>query len=142
MQQWTKETLREGRPGWAKLHPITIEAKGSTKPMIDSEQMVEGIEVFDFGRMAKEVGWSRGKPRSDGRDHDAVASALENGASIEVTPAIRGYFAAMGFPLKATTQVLTIPARPFLEPTFDAHLMDLVEIGKKFLQDMVDFLIK
>lgn len=140
MQVWTKETLQNGVQSWDKLHPVTVEAKGSDQPLVDSGQLVEGINIYQVAQYKFEVGYKEGDTRSDGRAHDLVAATMQEGATIPVTDGIRAYFASLGYPLRATTDVLYIPPRPFLEPTLEGHLDDLGKLAAKILMDLVDFL--
>jgi|GEM_PF-1772167 len=48
-----------------------------------------------------------------------VGASNEFGAKIPISPAIRGLFAAKGFPLKKSTTVFIIPERSFIRSAFD-----------------------
>jgi len=53
-----------------------------------------------------------------GMTYDAFMKMVEYGKRIRVTPAMRKRFAAVGTPLRASTKVLNIPARPILGPIY------------------------
>lgn len=57
----------------------------------------------------------------DGGDIGMIAAVHEYGAQIPVTEKMRGWFGANGFPLKASTTVITIPERSFIRGGFDEH---------------------
>ena len=54
-------------------------------------------------------------------DLSMIAAVHEYGTSIKVTPKMRGWFAANGYPLKKETTQIVIPERSFLRAGFDEH---------------------
>ena len=61
------------------------------------------------------------------------ASVHEFGVEINVTPKMRAWFAYQGFPLKKTTNQITIPERSFLRSTFDEELKKITNYTHKKL---------
>lgn len=51
-----------------------------------------------------------------------IAAVHEFGTQIEVTPKMRGWFGANGYPLKASTTHINIPERSFIRGGFDEHI--------------------
>ncbi|MDH5657572.1 MAG: hypothetical protein OEZ34_16780 [Spirochaetia bacterium] len=79
-----------------------------------SELSSKSVDVGWFGEMA------------------IIAGVQEYGARIQVTDAMRGMFAAMGFPLKESTKYIEIPERAPLRTTAEKlsaldHLADVLE---------------
>lgn len=137
-----KEIRRSIKKGVApKNAPLTRAIKGSSKPLVDKGDLWQAISIEqpDFGTAF--IGVKRTDENYD------VARALHEGVSIKVTPKMRGLFhilwlasvarregkpippltgrAAQLFarfqdwkPLKQDTQVIRIPARPFIADTF------------------------
>jgi hypothetical protein len=56
-------------------------------------------------------------PYPNGTSVVLVGATHEFGASITVTPQMRGFFRGIGHPLKASTQTIRIPERSFLRAT-------------------------
>lgn len=66
-------------------------------------------------------------------DPEAAVKAIVNefgydSPGIPVTPKMRKWFAAQGYPLKATTQYIKIPARPFISKGIYDNLEDIWEL--------------
>lgn len=61
-----------------------------------------------LNKLRTEVGYTNSNKYAD------IAAVQEFGARISVTDKMRGYLAATGLPLKATTQQIVIPERSFL----------------------------
>jgi len=119
-----REYFESGGPEekpWKQLSEVTIKFKGHDIKLIRSEQMKSTIAA----RQINENTWEYGV-------FDWKASIHEYGAVIPVTPAIRGYMAAHGFPLKASTNFIHIPARPFMEPSFNRLMQELQEIEETY----------
>jgi hypothetical protein len=133
----TKRTLAEGDSEWPALHPLTIAVKGHDQPLLDTGELAEGLNVYEVAKHVMELGYREGDRRTDGKYADVVAGVMENGATIPVNDAIRGFFAAMGFPLRADTRVLVIPARPFLQPSLDKALPEIVSLAKRIVEALV-----
>jgi hypothetical protein len=55
-----------------------------------------------------------------------IAAVHEFGTEIEVTPKMRGWFAANGFPLKKDTTKIVIPERSFLRSGYDENIDEIV----------------
>lgn len=62
-----------------------------------------------------------------------IAIINEFGAQIPVTDKIRKLFAVHGFFLKASTQFVTIPPRPFMQQTINNHSENWQVIFKKLI---------
>jgi len=103
--------MRNARP---ELHPFTVLRKGSSVPLVGGElEAALTHKVVTTGR-----GYSVwfGIPASAGKVL-MIAQVHERGVTIDVTPAMRGYLAAEGLHLRADTQSIVIPPRPFIAPT-------------------------
>ncbi|MFS0878019.1 hypothetical protein [Solibacillus isronensis] len=60
-----------------------------------------------------------------------IAAVHEFGAEIPVTPKMRGWFSANGYPLKASTTTIVIPERSFIRAGFDEYhtkIADKIEV--------------
>ena len=107
-----KKGIVSGAPGdqkFAPNSPMTIARKGSSKPLIDKGDLVGSItyQVIDADNVF--VGVKKGKEIN-------IAAVHEFGCTIQVTPKMRAYLHYQGIHLKASTQYIHIPARPFLRP--------------------------
>ncbi len=107
-----KKGIVSGAPGGQKFVPnssMTIARKGSSKPLIDKGDLVGSItyQVVDSNNVF--VGVKKGKEVN-------IAAVHEFGCTIQVTPKMRAYFHYQGIHLKASTQFIVIPPRPFLRP--------------------------
>jgi hypothetical protein len=75
-------------------------------------------------------------------DEDAelkmIASVHEYGAEIKVTPAMRGWFAANGYPLKKNTTKITIPERSFIRSGFDENVNKIAQKIENLVPRMIE----
>lgn len=62
-----------------------------------------------------------------------IGAVHEFGAHIPVTPKMRAWFAAQGYPLRATTTHINIPERSFIRSGFDQSEKKFFEDTKKVL---------
>ena len=111
-----KKGIVSSSPGgqtFAPLSPITIARKGSSKPLIDHGDLVGSItyQVIDSENVF--IGVKKGKEVN-------IAAVHEYGCTIKVTPKMRAYLHHQGVHLKASTQMIYIPARPFLRPVLNS----------------------
>ena len=107
-----KKGIVSGAPGGQKFapnSPMTIARKGSSKPLIDKGDLVGSItyQVVDANNVF--VGVKKGNEAN-------IAAVHEFGCTIQVTPKMRAYLHHQGVHLKASTQYIVIPPRPFLRP--------------------------
>ena len=107
-----KKGIVSGEPGGQKFvpnSPMTIARKGSSKPLIDKGDLVGSItyQVVDANNVF--VGVKKGNEAN-------IAAVHEFGCTIQVTPKMRAYLHHQGVHLKASTQYIVIPPRPFLRP--------------------------
>ena len=112
-----KKGIVSGAPGghkFASNSPMTIARKGSSKPLIDKGDLVGSItyQVIDANNVF--IGVKKGKEVN-------IAAVHEFGCTIQVTPKMRAYFHYQGVHLKASTQYIHIPARPFLRPVLQSE---------------------
>ena len=68
-----------------------------------------------------------------GGDMAMIGAVHEFGARIPVTDKMRKWFAAQGYPLKATTTHIVIPERSFIRAGFDESEKAFLEEAKKHL---------
>ena len=121
------ETQRHGVPN----SPLTVLAKGSSKPLVDRGDLRQGI-VTDFYALPSSlvgvVGVKRSRKTKDGKKLVNVALALHNGAVVEVTPAVRAaVFAAIRertgrrvqFSGRGGSRRWRIKPRPFIKIPYD-----------------------
>lgn len=71
-------------------------------------------------------------------DLSMIAGVHEYGCDIPVTPKMRAWFAANGYPLKASTTVIHIPERSFLRSGFDENIDKITRKIKSFLPDLLE----
>ncbi len=128
---------------------LTISIKGSTKPLVDRSQLFKSITSL----VVSDVISFTGVLRTDGAFN--IAQLLHDGGTIGVTPKMRGLFSVLWkaskgsldpskltgaaeqlfsrkqegwFPLKATTDAIVVPARPFILKAFaSSRLASLVK---------------
>lgn len=116
-----------GRDGWAHLHPFTSIEKGHTDPLYHSGALMDSVVVVqDDSAVAIGV-----------NDPVQAKKALiqERGATITVTPRMRGFLASRGFVLKKTTNFLVIPARPNFSRALGEKLPELASIVTMTIED-------
>lgn len=97
------------------LHGFTVEAKGSSKPLIDDGDLLGSVGMRFIEELAVFVGVHR--RAEDGTDVAAIHER-EEGTRVPVTPAMRAFLHARGFHLKPETTELFIPGRPFVKPAY------------------------
>jgi len=127
LERHIKKGIQTSKPAGGKslapLHPLTIQLKGSSKPLVDNADMLNAITHKMVGKTDAVVGLLRNVPKKG-----ATGAAIglvnlgwihEHGWAIRVTPKMREYLASQGMPLKATTTHIKIPARPFVRPVFE-----------------------
>ena len=101
---------RRRRKGWPRLHPFTIEEKGSNKPLHDTGRLASSVQLgSERGDLV--VGFSD-------KETAMIAQVHEDGTTIRVSPRMRGFLAARGLHLRKTTETLVIPPRPNIGPAF------------------------
>lgn len=128
-----KKGMKNQAPGgetFAPLHDLTIQEKSTAKGIGSTKS---GQALIRYGDLYNSIsydldeigGFKVGIPKDavsrDGDDLNMVAAVMEGGITISVSDKMRDYFAAQGRPLKQSTTHLEIPARPFLEPVFEAN---------------------
>lgn len=143
-----KRTIRNGRSEWPALSPLTIGAKGSSKPLIDNNDLMQGVSSIRIGPLSFFVGIPLNKGLLV-----TIATSQEFGATIKPRKAkslaipvsreakelsrrhggtrnIPGLFRPKGTMVLAISkgktfeimfilsQEIVIPPRPFIEPSF------------------------
>lgn len=140
----TRKGIRNQAPGGQPFEPLTeftIRNKGSSKALIDHGDLVNSITFkVDPARMAVFVGilrTARSRNPESGEIYLAnIGRVHEEGAIIPVTPRMRAFFLyRWGIKLKSSTLYISIPARPFLKPTFEKH-------GPKAAEEFRELLVK
>ena len=117
-----KKGIRSGAPAgqkFAPLHPATIAHKGSSKPLIDKGDLLGSVTYEIPAPDTVFIGVK--KTANGGADQANIAAVHEFGCTIAVTPKMRAYLHYEGIHLKAATQYIHIPARPFLRPIFNSN---------------------
>jgi len=125
------------RGSWADLNDITKQLKGKDDILVDSGSFVDSMSVWQEGKR-----WYAGIPAGakgdKGQDLTMVGLVHENGATVPVTEGVRGFFASRGVPLRADTQYLTIPPRPWFAPATE----ELDEYADEALAPVFDAIMK
>ena len=124
-----KKGIVSGAPNGQTFTPdsaLTIERKGSSKPLINHGDLVGSVtyQVIDSKNIF--VGVKKGKEAN-------IAAVHEFGCTIGVTPKMRAYLHHQGVHLRASTQYIVIPPRPFLRP---------VLLGDKFKAKVAEIYIQ
>ena len=107
-----KKGIVSGAPAGQTFTPdsaLTVARKGSSKPLIDKGDLVGSVtyQVIDSNNVF--IGVKKGKEVN-------IAAVHEFGCTIAVTPKMRAYLHHQGVHLRASTQYIHIPPRPFLRP--------------------------
>lgn len=106
-----REEMRAAQPD---LHPFTVARNGGrTRPLVGTridEALSWRVEATASGSFV----WA-GVPASAGEEVLTLTRVHEHGATIAVTPAMRGYLHAQGLHLKPDTAAIVIPPRPFIK---------------------------
>lgn len=130
MRDETRKGIRAQAPGGQPFEPLsefTIANKGSSKALIDDGDLINSITFkVNPEQLSVFVGILRtatSKNEGSGETYlTNIARVHEEGALIPVTPKMRAYFRhRWGINLKASTTHITIPARPFIKPTFEKY---------------------
>ena len=119
-----KKGIRSGAPcgeTFAPLHPATIARKGSRKPLIDKGDLIGSVTYVIPNPDTVFIGVKKTAKSKDGKSEANIAAVHEFGCTIPVTPKMRAYLHHEGIHLKASTQYVNIPARPFLRPIFNSN---------------------
>jgi len=114
MEGLIKGRILSGK-GMAPLHPLTIALKGSSKPLIDDADLLNSVGCRYVTSDTVFVGVHR--KAADGTDIAALHER-EKGTQVRVTPRMRAFLHSKGLHLKASTQALFIPGRPFVKPAY------------------------
>lgn len=133
--------IRDGAPGGQAFKPLastTKLLKGSSKPLIDNGDLLRSIDVDEVGHSTFFVGVNRNAPPSEnGTEMVNLAEIHNNGTdpyTIQVTPKLRKFFMFMYLqgifqsPLSKSKTVIHhkgIPARPFIEPSYEEWSQDV-----------------
>lgn len=104
------------------LHPATIEAKGSSTPLIDTGELLDQITHHMDGDLSVDVGVFGSRA--------TIASYHEFGKTIEVTDAMRTHLNTIGIHLRYSTLLIHIPERSFVRSTFNEQKNNVVRIVK------------
>lgn len=75
---------------------------------------------------------------SDDADMVMIAGVHEYGTEIQVTPRMRGWFAANGYPLKKTTTKIVIPERSYLRSGYDENIDNITRKVERLLPDVLE----
>lgn len=153
-----REIKREIRTGkYARNSELTIAIKGSDDPLRDTRLLVNAISVRSVRWDSSRIGVvDRGERTKSGLTMERLAMILQRGATIPVTPSMRGLFyhlwlASIGRnrhelngraaelfqrfkdwkPLSPATKVIVIPPRPFVATALSRHSLKL-EIRKNY----------
>lgn len=124
-----KKGIVSGAPDGQTFVPnslLTVQRKGSSSPLIDKGDLVGSVtyQVIDANNVF--VGVKKGKEVN-------IAAVHEFGCTIGVTPKMRAYLHHQGVHLRASTQYINIPPRPFLRP---------VLLGSEFKAKVAEIYIK
>lgn len=145
-----KEDIAGGN--FAKNSPITVAMKGSSRPLVDKGDLLKAINsrVLKWDQAVVGVLRSKQKRDSGGRFKKGggdnilnIAAVLHEGATITVTDRMRRYIAALSRetngqtkPLRASTRVIVIPRRPFLESSIkDSQLLRYKDMWEKAVDE-------
>lgn len=66
-----------------------------------------------------------------------LAAVHEYGVKIKVTDAMRGYFQAIGYPMKSSTTQIEIPERSFIRKTYDDKEKDIRRKAKSLVKRLI-----
>ena len=139
-----KKGIRSGAPGGEKFEPLqalTVWVKGSSKPLIDSGDLIGSITHDNPDINTTWIGVKKGTKGKKG-DIVNIAAVHEFGCTIKVTDKMRRAFAAKfpGTGIRKETQYIHIPERSFLraalkDPEFRKEVGDiyLTAIKEAFL---------
>jgi hypothetical protein len=117
-------TIDTGMGSWPPLSRMTIERKGSAKPLLHKGYFRSAIRTHKRG-VNVSVGIREGAITPDGERLDVIAMVQEFGATIPVTKKMRNWFAAQGFPLRASTNVIVVPRRALFKPVYEQYQPEL-----------------
>ncbi len=123
------EKIDRSDPSWAKLSSFTIEQKKSSKAWVDTGEL-RSLITYKVSVKGKayhvQVGIFSGEKAM-------IATVLEFGATINVTPKMRAYLHHIGMHLRKSTTTIRIPPRPLFRAVFDEEKGNLESIIEKIL---------
>ena len=122
--------IQSGAPAgipFKPLNPLTIERKGSSKPLINHGDLIGSITYQNIDDNQIFIGVKKGKEAN-------IAAVHEFGCTIRVTHKMRAYLHYNGIHLKASTKYIHIPARPFLRPVLLGHEFTADVVTKIYLE--------
>jgi phage gpG-like protein len=134
-----KKGIVGGAPGGKEFAPLsdwTKERKGSSKPLIDTGDLLGSITHELSGNSEVWIGVRRGARAKNGKDIVDIAAVHEFGCTIAVTAKMRAYLHYQGIHLEPDTTHIVIPERSFLRATLesDEFQKDAVEKTKDELK--------
>ena len=110
--------------------PRTIAMKGNDTPLVGeapaSLRASITHKVAAWDEVIVGVLRRRTEKGGDGKPDDVIniAAIVHEGATVPVTPKMRVYMAAIGFPIDPSTTKIRIPGRPFLKSALKKDLMN------------------
>lgn len=142
LERAIKINIAQGRSEWKPLNPLTLQMRGE-------EGLFRRAILVATGDMKKAVthqvqgllgfaGLLRTSRNSDGTSCANIGFIQEYGATITVTPKVRGYFLANKVFLKKDTKFLRIPGRPFVQPAANENEIEVRQILDKGLRNALD----
>lgn len=75
---------------------------------------------------------------SDSSELVMIGAVHEYGAEIPVTPKMRAWFAANGYPLKKETKVIKIPERSWLRSGYDENIDKIARKIEEMVPDVIE----
>lgn len=143
-----RKGIRDSAPGgkaFVPLHEFTLKMRQgkSTKPLIwwgdllnAVTYQIDGDSVFvGVLRTAR----AKAKKRDRGEGYLAnIAEIQEHGRIIRVTPKMRAWLHRHGLHLKATTNFIRIPPRPFIKPTGEAEAENVLALFERTVRRVIE----
>lgn len=143
------DQIREGitnqAPGgipFQVLSQFTIDRKGCTKALLDSGDMRAAVTDSKLIQGMYFAGLLRTVMHKSGSGETSVVNigrVHEFGIYIPVTDKMRGWFLAQGHPLRKSTVMIRIPARPFIAPVVKKELPKVQKGMRKAMADTLRF---
>ncbi len=137
LERALKKGIQSSAPGgkkFKKLHPFTIAEKGSSKPLVDSGELMNAITHRMISKFDAMVGLLRNAPHAGARGTAIGLINLgwlhEHGYAMKVTPRMRAVMGKRGLRIGESTTVIKVPARPFVRPIYEDHAMQLAFVAE------------
>lgn len=140
-QSKIKKNIESGGTGSVALHELTITRKGHGQPLMHTGTLKNSFKVSEKNTSngySVGVGISESEKYSDGTQVHIVATTMEFGVTMSITPIMRKvlnslFLTYLGIALPKNAKKVTIPSRPFLNQEIRTFPNEIITVLRKDL---------